>query len=439
MKTEYGKVQGFAGVAAAQYIRIVLPLLERVLLRTQYKNFMRHYIFEKRTKGLKPTSPLRSVVLQCILSDVLLTSMDFVIFPKKIKMHKTGVRCMNLAPKSFLDPSRYVLSGGDDMTVKITKIKPNGEAECVANYVDFQSIVSYCTFIPPANQLIFATSFDCNANIWDSTSGRLIARLTGHNDSILDGSVSKDGKLAVTASMDSVIRLWCLQTYKCLRIYKHHAHKKWIKCVQFSFHDKAIDQFYSAGLDNRMVIAKVKVPEIISAQKKNGKFKDKRTVGKMKVNAWVKATGKRNIYNVNDNISFKFDPKAENENLVIKHWKASTDYILKMCTDKNGKTVAFVSKDHMLNAYDGKNNILKFQEKNVSPTWASCVCMSNDGEYIATGSSDNYICVYRTDSGTCLRQIRVHMQGLSSLIFMHDDSTLLVGSTSGYGVFVDLM
>ena len=114
-----------------------------------------------------------------------------------------------------------------------------------------------------------------------------------------------------------------------------------------------------------MVIAKAKVPEIISAQKKNGTFEDKRTVGKMKVNAWVKSTGKRNIYNVNDNISFKFDPKAEDENLVIKHWKASTDYILKMCTDKNGKMVAFVSKDHMLNAYDGKNNVLKFQEKNV--------------------------------------------------------------------------
>ena len=68
-----------------------------------------------------------------------------------------------------------------------------------------------------------------------------------------------------------------------------------------------------------------------------------------------------------------------------------------MCTDKNGKIVAFVSKDHMLNIYDGKTNAFKFQEKNASQTWASCVCISNDGEYIATGSSDNYICIYRSD------------------------------------------
>ena len=179
MKTEYGKTQGYVGVAAAQFIRIVLPLLERVLFRTKYKNFMRHYIFEKRTKGLKPNSPLRSCVYQIILSDVLLTSMDFVIFPKMIKLHDAGVRCMSLAPISILDPNRYILSGGDDMNVRITKITPEGEGECVANFADFLSIVSYCTFIPPENRLIFATSFDCNANVWDSYSGRLIARLEG--------------------------------------------------------------------------------------------------------------------------------------------------------------------------------------------------------------------------------------------------------------------
>ena len=237
--------------------------------------------------------------------------------------------------------------------------------------------------------------------------------------------------------MDGVIRLWCLQTYQCLRIYKQHAHKKWIKCVQFSFYYNSLNQFYSAGLDNRMVVAKVKVPEIIQTSRK--KFKDTRTVGKMKVNSWLNATGKKNIYALNKDISFKIDAKTEDEDLIMKHWKASTDYILKMCTDESGKIVAFVSKDHMVNVLDGSSKVLKFQEKNVSPTWASCICISHDGEYIATGSSDNYVCIYRSDSGTCVRQIRVHMQGLSSIIFLHDNNTLLLGSISGHGVFVDLL
>ena len=41
----------------------------------------------------------------------------------------------------------------------------------------------------------------------------------------LDGSVSKDGKLALTASMDGIIRLWCLQTYQCS--YKSFYHGRW--------------------------------------------------------------------------------------------------------------------------------------------------------------------------------------------------------------------
>ena len=434
MKTEYGNLQGHVSIAAAQFIRIVLPLLQRILHETKYPNLMRDYIFPKTLKGLQLNSPLSAVVCQCIWSDVLLTAMDFVIFPKKIKLHDAGVRCLQLAPPSLIDPNLYILSGGDDRAVKITKIDENNEAECVANFEGFLSIVSYCTFIPPNNKFIFATSFDCNAHVWDAYSGRLIVRLEGHTDSILDGSVSKDGKLALTSSMDGIVRLWCLQTYRCLRIYKHHAHKKWIKCVQFCFNNAHPDYFYTAGLDNRLVIAKAVAPKVVKPAKK----KDYRTVSKMKVNSWTKSRGKKNVFSVNENMSFEVDEKLEAGDLVVKDWKASTDYILKMCTNEDGSILAFVSKDHMVNLYDGNTNVIKVQEKNASPTWASCLCISPDGQYIATGSSDNYVCIYRAENGTCLRVIRVHMQGLNSITFLQDNTMLLLGCASGAGVFVDL-
>lgn len=434
MRTEYGSLQGHVSIAAAQFIRIVLPLLERVLHETKYPNLMSDYIFQKTLKGLQRDSPLSAVVCQCILSDVLLTAMDFVIFPKKIKLHDAGVRCLQVAPKSLIDPHLYVLSGGDDRVVKITKIDENNNGECVANFVGFSSIVSFCTFIPPKNKFIFATSFDCNAHVWDAYSGRLIVRLEGHSDSILDGSVSKDGKLALTSSMDGIVRLWCLQTYRCLRIYKHHANKKWIKCVQFSFHDAHPDYFYSAGLDNRLVIGKAVAPKVVKPAKK----KDYRTLSKMKVNSWTKSRGRKNIFTVNENMSFEVDEKLEAGDLVVKDWKASTDYILKMCTNDDGSVLAFVSKDHMVNVYNGNTNSIRFQEKNASPTWASCLCISQDGQYIATGSSDNYVCIYRAENGICIRVIRVHMQGLNSITFLQDNTMLLLGCISGAGIFVDL-
>ena len=72
-------------------------------------------------------------------------------------------------------------------------------------------------------------------------------------------------------------------------------------------------------------------------------------------------------------MSFEVDEKLEAGDLVVKDWKASTDYILKMCTNEDGSILAFVSKDHMVNLYDGNTNVIKVQEKNASPTWASCL------------------------------------------------------------------
>ena len=78
----------------------------------------------------------------------------------------------NVCSSGALAPSTFA-------TTSLSFHNTKCEGECVANFADFLSIVSYCTFIPPENRLIFATSFDCNANVWDSYSGRLIARLEG--------------------------------------------------------------------------------------------------------------------------------------------------------------------------------------------------------------------------------------------------------------------
>ena len=51
MKTEYGNLQGHVSIAAAQFIRIVLPLLQRILHETKYPNLMRDYIFPKTLRA----------------------------------------------------------------------------------------------------------------------------------------------------------------------------------------------------------------------------------------------------------------------------------------------------------------------------------------------------------------------------------------------------
>ena len=62
--------------------------------------------------------------------------------------------------------------------------------------------------ISPDSRMLLTTSADKTARIWDSQSGRLIAVLRGHEGAIQSGRFSKDGGRVVTASLDGTARLW---------------------------------------------------------------------------------------------------------------------------------------------------------------------------------------------------------------------------------------
>ena len=57
-----------------------------------------------------------------------------------------------------------------------------------------KSIVSFCKF-SSQDDFIVSGSFDGTVKVWDSQSARCMFTLTGHDDSVLNGDISRNDKL----------------------------------------------------------------------------------------------------------------------------------------------------------------------------------------------------------------------------------------------------
>ena len=62
-------------------------------------------------------------------------------------------------------------------------------------------------FSPDGSRIVTASN-DKTARVWDAATGKAIAVLSGHEDSVISAAFSPDGLHIVTASADKTARVW---------------------------------------------------------------------------------------------------------------------------------------------------------------------------------------------------------------------------------------
>ena len=70
----------------------------------------------------------------------------------------------------------------------------------------------------PDGRLILTASLDSTALVWDAAKGVVLQRLTGHTDIIVAARFSPDGKLVATLSKDKTAQLWEVASGKMIRV-----------------------------------------------------------------------------------------------------------------------------------------------------------------------------------------------------------------------------
>ena len=76
--------------------------------------------------------------------------------------------------------------------------------------------------LTPDGTRLVSASADTTLRVWDIQSGRSLHTLEGHSAGVWSVAVTPDGTRALSASWDKTVRVWDLKTSRALRTLKGH-------------------------------------------------------------------------------------------------------------------------------------------------------------------------------------------------------------------------
>lgn len=208
---------------------------------------------------------------------------------------------------------------------------------------------------------------DGSIKIWNMETGELLRTLKGHSQYPHSLTISKDGKIIVSGSMDKTIKVWNLQTGKLLRTLKHSSS---VSSVAISNDGQTI---------------------VTGAYDKT-------------IKVWNVETGE-----------------------LLRTLKGHSDTVMSVAMSKDGKTIVSGSWSKTIKVWNLQTGKLLRTLKSHSRIYH--VAISNNGQTIVSNSGDNIIQVWNLDTGELLRTLNGHSEFIHGLAISKDGQIIVSGGS----------
>lgn len=118
---------------------------------------------------------------------------------------------------AFSPDGKFIITAGADSEVRIWNVGSYNLVRTLGTQMGDVATAQYS----PDGRWIVTASWRV-ANLWNATTGKKVAQLSGHKDKINSASFSGNSKLLVTSSDDKTARVWNVQTGKLITVLRGH-------------------------------------------------------------------------------------------------------------------------------------------------------------------------------------------------------------------------
>jgi WD40 repeat protein len=227
-------------------------------------------------------------------------------------------------------------------------------------------------FSPDGNYALSGDS-DKTLKLWDVETGKCVRTFDGHTKSVTSVCFSPDGRYALSGSLDNTLKLWDVETGECLKTFE--GHESGVTSVCFS-----PDGSYalSGSLDKTLKLWDLKTTKCLRT---------------FKGHKWT---------------------------------------VTSVCFSPDGRYALSGSSDYTLKLWDVETGeCLKTFKGHKYPVYS--VCFSPDGKFALSGGGDKTIKLWDVETGECLKTFEGHKDSVNSVCFSPDGKYALSASGEFYG------
>jgi WD40 repeat protein len=261
---------------------------------------------------------------------------------------------------------------------------------------------------------------------------------TGHSGAVLSVDFSPDGKYIVSSSSDNIIKLWIVESGRELRTFIGHSQD--VQCVRFSSDGKYI---ISGSKDRTAKLWDVLTGNEIRTFEKHSD----------EINAVAFSNDDRFIVtSSNDKTAILWETDTGR---IIHFFEGHTRPVTSVVFSPDSQFVLTGSFDHTAKLWNLKNGKYVRTYKGTFSSFAgslfkgifkgmldghsdyiTSVDFSPNGEFIVTGSHDQTVRLWRTNTGEEIRDFKAHsksssLKGVTSVCFNPDNDHIVAGNLDG--------